>query len=343
MTGVQGQAPSPSWDPLQWMITECHRRGMELHAWINPYRAKTKTTSVLAPSHVARRHPNWVFSYDGQLILNPAMKETRDYICHVVDDIVSRYDIDGLHIDDYFYPYPAPGNVIPDEQLYRQDPQGCRTLADWRRNNVNLFIKQLSDSIHSRKPWVKFGISPFGIYRNQASDPRNGSATRGLQNYDDLYADVLLWVNNGWVDYCVPQLYWQIGHPTADYATLIHWWNKMAGNRPLYIGEDVERTVKYPDPNNPVSNQQPAKYRLHRQMRNVNGTVLWYAKAVADNTGNYATILRDYYWRFPALQPQMPWIDKKKPKKPRKVKARWLPDGYMLTWERPKGKNGEIS
>ena len=137
MTGVQGQAPSPSWDPLQWMITECHRRGMELHAWINPYRAKTKTTSVLAPNHVARQHPNWVFSYDGQLILNPAMKETRDYICHVVDDIVSRYDIDGLHIDDYFYPYPAPGNVIPDEQLYRQDPQGCRTLADWRRNNVN--------------------------------------------------------------------------------------------------------------------------------------------------------------------------------------------------------------
>lgn len=343
MTGVQGQAPSPSWDPLQWMITECHRRGMELHAWINPYRAKTKTTSVLAPSHVARRHPNWVFSYDGQLILNPAMKETRDYICHVVDDIVSRYDIDGLHIDDYFYPYPAPGNVIPDEQLYRQNPQGCRTLADWRRNNVNLFIKQLSDSIHSRKPWVKFGISPFGIYRNQASDPRNGSATRGLQNYDDLYADVLLWVNNGWVDYCVPQLYWQIGHPTADYATLIRWWNKMAGNRPLYIGEDVERTVKYPDPNNPVSNQQPAKYRLHRQMKNVNGTVLWYAKAVADNTGNYATILRDYYWRFPALQPQMPWIDKKKPKKPRKVKARWLPDGYMLTWERPKGKKwGDI-
>jgi uncharacterized lipoprotein YddW (UPF0748 family) len=339
LTGVQGNAPSPYWDPLQWMIQQCHQRGMELHAWINPYRAKTKGTTSLAEQSVAIQHPSWVFGYDNQLILNPALQEVRNYVCSVVDDIVSRYDIDGLHIDDYFYPYPVAGQVIPDADMYRANPQGCRTLADWRRHNVNLFIEQLSNTIHQRKPWVKFGVSPFGIYRNQNSDPQNGSATRGLQNYDDLYADVLLWVNNGWVDYCVPQLYWQIGHPAADYQTLIRWWNNHASNRPLFIGEDVERTTKYPDPQNPNSNQMPAKYRLHQQMSHVDGTVLWYAKAVVDNVGNYGTVLRDYYWRYPALQPLMPFIDKKAPRKPKKVKPHWTADGYFLTWRQPKGKD----
>lgn len=141
--------------------------------------------------------------------------------------------------------------------------RGFRNIGDWRRDNVNQFIEQLSKTIHKRKPWVKFGVSPFGIYRNQRSDPKNGSATNGLQNYDDLYADVLLWVNNGWVDYCAPQLYWEIGHKAADYQTLIKWWDKFASNRPLYIGEDVERTVKASDLSNPNINQMPAKHKLH--------------------------------------------------------------------------------
>lgn len=338
LTGVQGQAPAVDWDPLQWMVDQCHRRGMELHAWINPYRAKTKGTTALAANSVARLHPDWVFSYDNQLILNPALPQVRDYVCRVVDDIVSRYDVDGLHIDDYFYPYPAPGQVIPDQALYEQNPQGCRTLADWRRHQVNLFVEQLGQTIHQRKPWVKFGVSPFGIYRNASSDPKNGSATRGLQNYDDLYADVLLWVNNGWVDYCVPQLYWQIGHPTADYATLLQWWDRMADNRPLFIGEDVERTCKYPDPQNPNSHQLPAKHRLHQQAHHVEGTVLWYSKAVVDNVGNYGEVLRTAYWKHPALQPRMPFLDDKAPKKVKSLKARWTADGYLLTWKAPKGK-----
>ena len=225
LTGRQGLAPQPYWDPLAWMIDQCHKRGMELHAWINPYRAKTKGTTQLAATHVANTRPGSVFPYAEQLILDPASKENRDYICRVADDIVSRYDIDGFHIDDYFYPYPAPGEVIPDQEAFRRDARGFKNIGDWRRDNVNVFVKQLSETIHQRKPWVKFGISPFGIYRNQKSDPTNGSATNGLQNYDDLYADVLLWVNNGWVDYCVPQLYWQIGHNAADYETLIKWWD----------------------------------------------------------------------------------------------------------------------
>ena len=338
LTGRQGTPPSPYWDPLQWMIDECHRRGMELHAWINPYRAKTKTTSQLAANHIAVTHPDRIFSYDGLYILNPALPENRDYICRVVDDIVSRYDVDGIHIDDYFYPYPAAGQTIPDQRDFQHDSRGFTDIRDWRRDNVDLFVKQLSESVHQRKPWVKFGVSPFGIYRNQKSDPRNGSRTSGLQNYDDLYADVLKWVNNGWVDYCVPQLYWEIGNRAADYQELIGWWNRKAANRPLYIGEDVLRTVKYADPQNPASHQLPAKHRLHRQAANVQGTVLWYAKAVVDNPGNYGTLLRTDYWRYPALQPLMPFIDGDAPSKPKKVKVKHEHDGCYLTWKAPKGK-----
>jgi len=337
LTGQQGRAPSPYWDPLQWMVVQCHQRGMELHAWINPYRAKTKTTNALAVNHVAIQHPERCFDYDEMMILNPGIPENRDYICSVAKDIVSRYDIDGIHMDDYFYPYPVAGQTIPDDQQYRLYSNGIKDRGDWRRYNVNLFIKQFYETVHKEKPWVKVGISPFGIYRNKRS-AAIGSNTSGLQNYDDLYADVLLWINNGWLDYCVPQIYWEIGNRAADYDTLIRWWNQHAGSRPLFIGEDIERTVKNVDPQNPRQNQQPAKHRLHQQMNHVQGTVLWYAKAAVDNTGNYGSMLRNNYWRYPALQPLMPFIDKKTPRKPRKVKAFWASDGYILFWSTPKGK-----
>ena len=330
LTGQQGKAPSPYWDPLQWMIDQCHARGMELHAWINPYRAKTKTTNLLATTHVAVRHPEWCFDYDGLKILNPGIPENRDYICQVARDIVTRYDIDGIHMDDYFYPYPAAGQQIPDDAQYRQYSNGIKDRGDWRRYNVNLFIKQFYETVHQAKPWVKVGISPFGIYRNKKS-AAIGSNTNGLQNYDDLYADVLLWVNNGWLDYCVPQIYWEIGNRAADYDTLIRWWSQHAAGRPLFIGEDIERTVKF--------GQQAQKRTLSQQMPGVQGTVLWYAKAAVDNTGNYGTVLRQNYWRHPALQPQMPFIDKKAPKAPRKVKPVWTSDGYILFWTAPKGKS----
>ena len=330
LTGQQGKAPSPYWDPLQWMITECHKRGMELHAWINPYRAKTKGTKQLAYNHITVQKPMNCFAYDGQFILNPGVPENRDYICEVVKDIVSRYDVDGLHMDDYFYPYPVKGESIPDDELFLDHPNGIKDQGDWRRYNVNLFIEQVYKTVHETKPWVKVGISPFGIYRN-----------RGTQNYDDLYADVLMWVNNGWLDYCVPQIYWEIGHKSADYETLINWWNQYANARPLVIGEDVERTAKAPDKKNPQIHQQAAKMALHRQMPNVSGTVLWYAKAAVDNIGNYGTNLRNVYWRYPALQPSMPFIDGKAPKSVRKVKPVWTADGYILFWTAPKGESWE--
>ena len=338
LTGKQGVAPSPYWDPLKWMIDECHRRGMELHAWINPYRAKTKTTKQLASNHIAVRKPMNCFSYDDLFILNPGIAENRDYICDVAKDIVTRYDVDGIHMDDYFYPYPVKGETIPDAEQFRQFSNGIKDIGDWRRYNVNLFIEQFYKTVHGVKPWVKVGISPFGIYRNKKSSEM-GSNTNGTQNYDDLYADVLLWVNNGWLDYNVPQIYWEIGNKAADYETLIRWWSQYASKRPLIIGEDVERTVKFRDPQDQNSHQLPAKMRLHRQIPAVKGSVLWYAKAAVDNVGNYGTVLRTNYWRYPALQPSMTFITEKAPKKVTKVKPVWTADGYILFWTAPKGKD----
>ncbi len=338
LTGKQGTPPNPYWDPLQWMIEQCHKRGMELHAWINPYRAKTKTTKQLAISHIAIQKPERIFEYDGQYILNPGLPENADYICKIAEDIISRYDVDGFHIDDYFYPYPVAGKRIPDIKEFSNYGGGFGLIQDWRRDNVDRFIKKLYETVHRVKPWVKFGVSPFGIYRNQKNAPNIGSKTFGLQNYDDLYADVLKWINNGWVDYCVPQLYWEIGNKVADYKELINWWNRYAGNRPLYIGEDVLRTAKAPDLKNPKYNQLPAKHYLHQKAENVQGTVLWYAASVVNNPGNYANILKNNYWRTPALQPLMPFIDDKAPKKPRRLKIKWTHNGCFLTWKAPKAK-----
>ena len=311
------------------MIDQCHKRGMELHAWINPYRAKTKVAHTNSPGHVVSRHPERCFDYDGLTLLNPALKENRDYICAVVMDIVERYDIDGLHMDDYFYPYPTPGVEIPDTADFEANNEGYTDIGDWRRHNVDLFVEQLAETVHNTKPWVKVGISPFGIYRNQKSHPK-GSRTNGLQNYDQLYADILLWDKNRWMDYCVPQLYWEIGNKAADYDELIHWWNDNCHNTNLYIGEDVERTVKY--------QHMAEKMTLHAEMEHVQGVVLWYAKAVVDNVGNYGRQLRNNYWRYPALHPTTPWIDNTAPDKVKKLKVIDVDGHRVLCWTAPKAK-----
>ena len=315
LTGQQGKAPSPYWDPLAWMVEECHKRSMELHAWINPFRAKTKGTTSLASSHFAVQHPELCFNYDGLLIFDPAYDANQDYICLVARDIVRRYDVDGLHIDDYFYPYPAAGVEMHDYEGVRK-AQTNGSLADMgnrRRAHVNRFIEKLNRAIKEEKPWVKFGVSPFGIYHNMLtrSSQVPGSMTSGLQNYDDLYADILLWMER---DLHAP-------HPWL-----------------LYIGQDVERTVKFPDLQRPQMHQMPAKYNLQRSLPAIDGSCQWYAKAVCNNPGEYATMLKTVYHAKPALQPLMPWIDKKAPKKPTKPAIITTSDGPTLMWTAPKAK-----
>ncbi len=338
LTGLQGKAPQPDWDPLRFMVEECHKRGMELHAWINPYRAQTKGTTALSPMHPYNKYPNLFVRYGGQLYFDPGYPESRAYICKIVRDIVSRYDIDAIHMDDYFYPYPNPEEEFPDNISFAAYGRGFTNKADWRRDNVNVLIKEIHETVRSCKPWVKFGVSPFGIYRNRKSDP-NGSDTNGLQNYDDLYADVLLWVNNGWVDYNIPQIYWEIGHPAADYDKLIRWWARHSAARPLFIGQDVVRTVTKPDLKNPGQHQMLAKYNLQRMLPTVQGSCQWYAAAVVENKGNYREVLANVYHKYPALIPASPFIDKEAPGKVKKLKPVWTADGYILFWTAPKAKD----
>ena len=338
LTGVQGQAPSPYWDPMQFMIDECHKRGMEFHAWINPYRVKTSLKSELSANHLYNIHPEWFVTYNNQLFFDPALPESRRHICMVVADIVSRYDVDAIHMDDYFYPYPAKGMDFPDDASFARYGGGFTNRADWRRSNVNILIQKIHETIRGLKPWVKFGISPFGIYRNEKNDPL-GSKTNGLQNYDDLYADVLLWARNGWVDYNIPQIYWQIGHPAADYETLVKWWAKNTENRPLYISQSVMNTIQNADPKNPSMNQLPRKMALERAYQTIGGSCQWPASAVVENAGKYRDALVQEYHKYPALVPVFDFMDDKAPGKVRKVKKVWTEDGYMLFWTPPKAKD----
>ncbi|MBR2638318.1 MAG: family 10 glycosylhydrolase [Bacteroidaceae bacterium] len=337
ITGVQGV--SPGWDPLAFMVEESHKRNMELHAWINPYRARTKGTVKLASSHQSMLHPERFVSYEGMLYFNPALKENRDHICMIVRDIVSRYDVDGLHIDDYFYPYPVKGKEFDDSESFKRSRAADR--GDWRRENVNKLILQLHETVRQTKPWVKFGVSPFGIYRNMSDRVPYGSNTKGLQSYDELYADVLHWINEGWVDYCIPQIYWEIGHKAADYETLVHWWAKHASKRPLYIGQDVNRTVRAADPDDASRHQQIAKMQIQRSEEAVKGSCLWDAASAARNVGHYRDVLQRYYHSYPALVPEMPFIDKKAPKKVKGVRIIDTDDGKVLVWQPRKDKKND--
>lgn len=337
LTGVQGKEPEPYWDPMQFMIDECHKRGMEFHAWINPYRTKTTLKSELAPNHVYNIHPEWFVTYGDQLYFDPALPESRRHICMVVSDIVSRYDVDAIHMDDYFYPYPIKGKDFPDDASFARFGGGFSNKGDWRRSNVNVLIKKLHETIREIKPWVKFGVSPFGIYRNESSDPL-GSKTKGLQNYDDLYADVLLWAREGWIDYNIPQIYWHIGHPVADYETLVKWWARNTENRPLFIGQSVMNTVQNADPKNPSINQLPRKMALQRAYQTIGGSCQWPASAVVENAGKYRNALIAEYHKYPALPPVFDFMDNEAPAKVRKMKPVWTEDGYILFWTAPKYK-----
>ncbi len=296
LTGTQGQAPVPFWDPLSFMIAECHKRGMELHAWVNPYRASTNTGNILSPKHPFHRHPEWFFVYGTQLYFNPALEEVRAYLCKVVGDIVERYDVDAIHMDDYFYPYPIAGIPLPDFQDYTRAPRGFSNISDWRRDNVSQLIHDLHDTIKGRKPYVQFGISPFGIWRNAKIDP-HGSATNGLQNYDDLYADILLWDACGWIDYIVPQLYWEIGHKTAEYTELARWWSTHITQSHYYIGESVEKMMD--------KSEMHTKAIISNQV--ARGVVLWPADLIFSDYKGVTSQLQTAYWTKPALIPPTPY------------------------------------
>ncbi len=334
LTGKRGKAPDPMWDPMEYAIEAAHKRGMEFHAWLNPYRVTSTAKEVLPASHMSNKEPDRFFRYNGQILFDPAYQENRDFICKVVKDIVDRYDVDAIHIDDYFYPYPAPGKKIPDDASYRKFG-GDMPRNDWRRHNVDLLIEQLHATIKEAKPWVRFGVSPFGIWRNKRTDPR-GSESTGLQNYDDLYADVLLWAKKGWVDYLAPQLYWNLDLPAAPSRKLAKWWNDNANGVDVYIGQDVKRTMDTADPGNRDRNELDTKVRLSRELPNIKGNVWWHGYWVTGNYKGAADSLAMKHQSTIALPPAY-GDAAKRPKAVREIKLERQGDELYLSWK-PDGK-----
>ena len=339
LTGKRGKAPSPIWDPMQYAIEEAHKRGMEFHAWLNPYRVTSNGKETLPSDHLYHKDPQRFIKFNGQTFFDPAYPENRDHICAVVKDIVSRYDVDGIHIDDYFYPYPANGKKFEsDDSSYKKFGEGMERNA-WRRHNVDLLIEQLSATIKNEKEWVRFGVSPFGIWRNKKSDPR-GSESNGLQNYDDLYADVLLWAKNGWIDYLAPQLYWTLDMRAAPSRHLAQWWNDNANGVDVYIGQDVQRTMTNADPGNNDNNELDTKVKLSRKLPNVKGNIWWHGYWVTDNLNGVADSLALKYQSTIALPPSYGSKDIR-PEKVKNLKLLKEKGQVFLTWDKSEEKKND--
>lgn len=307
LTGQQGKAPDPYYDPLEFTINECRKRGIDIHVWLNPYRAVRDTAkNTTVANHITNLHPEWFLTYGNTMYFNPGLPETRNFVAQVVSDIVRRYEIDAIHMDDYFYPYRIAKKEFPDDKAFAEFPRGFspEQREDWRRDNVNLIIKQLHDSIRSIKPWVEFGISPFGVWRNIDKDPAGSLTQAGQTNYDDLYADILKWQKEGWIDYVVPQIYWQIGKKVADYAILADWWSRNSYGCPVYVGQAPYRIDKKAKEKEwHKSKEIIRQIELNRQYPNINGSMFFSAKFMRSNPLKVHERLLKKVYKYPALPP----------------------------------------
>jgi uncharacterized lipoprotein YddW (UPF0748 family) len=340
LTGVQGQAPEPLYDPLTYMVKAAHDRKMEFHAWLNPYRATFDLdTASLSTLHPLRSLPNnrkaeWFFQYGNKFYFNPASPSVRQYLINVVKDIVIRYDIDGIHFDDYFYPYKIQDESIEDYNSFAADPRKFTNVEDWRRDNINKLIQEVSQNIKKLKPYARFGIGPFGVWRNKDRDPANGSDTRaGIMSYDDLYADVLWWLKNGWIDYVAPQLYWSIGFPPADYEKLVDWWSKNTYGKHLYIGHAAYKVGNNTtDLNWNRPDEINKQVELNRKNPNVQGSIFFSVSPLLRNPlGVQDTIIKNTY-REKAIPPGMPYLSKVIPSTPEICKIKGEKFSIKIAW-----------
>ncbi|MDF3299791.1 glycoside hydrolase family 10 protein [Streptomyces tropicalis] len=298
LTGTQGA--DPGWDPLGTAVAEAHARGLQLHAWFNPYRvALHDDPDRLAAGHPARIHPDWIVPYGGKLYYDPGLPEVRAFVQQAMLDAVRRYPVDGVHFDDYFYPYPVEGRSFDDDDAFGRYGSGFAGRADWRRDNIDRLVRETAAGVAAVRPGTRFGISPFGVWRNASTDARGSDTGAGVQTYDDLYADTRTWVREGWIDYVVPQLYWSIGQDGADYARLVPWWAEVArGSRTeLYLGEAL---YKAGDATQGVGWRDPAELTRHLALAakqpTVRGHVFFAARDVAaDPAGALARVVADHY------------------------------------------------
>jgi uncharacterized lipoprotein YddW (UPF0748 family) len=332
LTGKQGVPPEPMYDPLEFMIAETHKRHMEFHAWFNPFRALVDSKkNPNPPSHVTRLHPDWVVSYGGKSYLNPGIPEAREYVTDVIIDVVRRYDIDAVHLDDYFYPYRIAGVPFNDNAAFlKNNPANISSRDDWRRNNVSVFIQNLNSRIKTQKSYVKLGISPFGVWRNRSLDTM-GSPTRGGQtNYDDLYADVMLWMRKGWIDYLLPQLYWEHGHRLVAFEVLMPWWRDHSYGRGMYFGLGLYRMLGTPTGIWSGTRELLSQISHTREEAPNTGYSLYSLSNLDKIVAPIGDSLRVYGSRI-ALVPQMKWLDSIPPVAP-VLKSSSTASGFFLQW-----------
>ena len=334
LTGTQGQPPNPFWDPLEFAVAQAHARGLELHAWFNPFRARLPTGSQnsLAVSHISKNYPALVKTYGTHLWLDPGLKEVHDYSTRVILDVVQRYDLDGIHIDDYFYPYrekDAANKEIPfpDARSWASYQQSGGKLArdDWRRDNVNRFIARIYREVHAAKPWVKVGISPFGIYR-----PGFPAQVRGMDQYQSIYADPRVWLANGWLDYLAPQLYWRIEPPLQSFPVLLKWWTENNPKQRLIVAgmkTSAVGTGTNPWPVNEITQQ----VELARKQPGAGGHIHWNMSALMNNrNGLTDELVRSTYSQV-ALAPPLNNAANK-PSAPPQLTRKAAPDRVRFDW-----------
>ena len=326
LTGVQGKAPYPFYDPLQVAVQEAHSRGMEIQAWLNPLRVEKKDDNfVIARNNVQNIHPDWILKFRDYKMINPGIPDVRHYVAKIVGDIVRRYDVDGIHFDDYFYPY-SPKIKNEDRRTFIKYNEGIKDINDWRRNNINKLIEEVHDTIEAEAPKVKFGISPFGIVENKFT------GSKGFEAYKILYCDPLTWIKKKTIDYIVPQLYWEIGNASADYKNLLLWWASVTDGVQLYIGTYATKMALPGYKGEP--DELEKQIRINRQIIRVGGTVFYSAKAIAKNYSGFADSLKMYF-KHPSLVPAMTLKDSVPPLSPSNLTVTDIDNKLLIKWDKP--------
>lgn len=335
LTGKQGRAPEPFYDPLEIAVEEAHSRGMEIHAWLNPLRVmKSDDNFTPAGNNIMNIHPDWILKFGKFKMLNPGIPAVRNYVAQIVGDIIRRYNVDGIHFDDYFYPY-TPKISNQDYKTFRRYNNGIKNIDNWRRDNINRLVAEVHDTIESVSSKLKFGISPFGIIENKYA------GTRGFEAYNILYCDPLNWIKHKTVDYLVPQLYWELGNASANYRDLLVWWASVSRGVGLYIGDYSTKMAAPGYKGDPRELEK--ELRLNRQIIRVNGTVYYSAKSIVNNYSGFADSLKKYF-KYPSLIPLMPGKDSIKPLQPDSVSGDVSFGGTVINWKKPgKASDGDTA
>lgn len=329
LTGQQGKAPYPLFDPLQVLIEEAHNRGIEVHAWFNLNRGTFSEKTIRSKNHITYKHPEWFIPFKGQYLYNFGLPEVRNYLTELILNIPQNYAIDGIHLDDYFYPYPQKGNEFPDYSTYSKYKKVNESLADWRRENINSIIFEISQGIQKINSKLKFGISPFGIWQHKKNDPMGSETTKGLESFSDLFADSRSWIQKGWIDYLVPQIYWATDHPVAPFKLMANWWDQNHFNRHIYLGMGIYHMQDLWS-----MNELKSQIEIADSLKNTYGKVLFSSHYLTNNYKNLGDYFKEEVFKEKALVPSMPWKDSIPPLAPSNLKLIKENDQLKLIWQK---------